>query len=829
MHLSLTDEQQRIVEHSYGPALVFAVAGAGKTTTMVRRIERVVRENIFAADRILASSFSRASVADIKQALKPFVGTARVQVRTLHGLGYAIIREAIKRELVSSLELPKAIESVAYAILSRTLRTARARNVAFHRDLNSLDSEDFFAYVASCKAELSFADLKAETLPRQSKAKQAVAPNHNRWYLELFQIFEEERKAMAVLTFDDLIPQAWTLLIKHKSFRESYQTMFDAVMVDEFQDMNLGQVELLDLLVETHGNYFVVGDDDQCLYSWRGTSNEFILTFDKRYKAKRYVISDNFRCFAEHTVLANHVIARNTKRTPKTLCPARGFGGQTRIETHKDNQAMGNAIAKNIKEALKAGEQADQIAILVRLYAETAFIEYGLIEQDIPYEIIGNVPFYDRSENKLLLKYFYIAQFERQLQEGNELSSFDQQLLGEIWWDVLRTPKRYLSREQSDNSLREVLVRGTAPTLALSMASGHLPHGARESILSLSRTIAWLVEQIASDTKPAFEVLQELEARLEYKSYLLENSGFAETGEGKVQNVQAFIEYAQAKGSVSAFLAHLEKISFGSAGSVQVNTSLKRVVISSVFRAKGLQWPHVIVPGVNYGHYPAAGVNIDLSEERRLFYVALTRTQANLELHLVSERQPSIFMEGLVALLKDTRLAEASLNKDLASWEAQDALNVMKVYRYLERYLEVWHDAAQDKQLLASWLVAADKAWRLVSEAVLPKSLVNKLQNNQVVDETKVAACKHCLQGTQTIAKPPNTVIKAIEASWRPYSKEKDGALPKGTRVRHALHGEGQIVGFGSDPSFAYVDIAFDKGRTVRLLLQHARFEVATQ
>lgn len=793
---------------------------------MVHRIERVIRENIFAADRILASSFSRASVADIKQALKPFSGTASVQVRTLHGLGYAIIRDAMKLELISSVELPDNIESVAYAILTRTLRTARAQHVAFSRELNSLDSEDFLAYVSSCKAELSFADLKAEALPKQAKGKQAVAPKQNRWYLDLFQIFEEERKEMGVLTFDDLIPQAWALLIKHKAYRETYQSKFDAVMVDEFQDMNLGQVELLDLLVEKHGNYFVVGDDDQCLYSWRGTSNEFILTFAQRYKAERYVISDNFRCFAEHTVLANHVIVRNTKRTPKTLCPARGFGGQTTIETHKNNQAMGTSIAKNIKEALTAGEKPDHIAILVRLYAETAFIEYGLIEQNIPYKIIGNVPFYDRSENKLLLKYFHIAQLERQMQDGNKLSSSDQQLLGEVWWDVLRTPKRYLSREQSENSLREVLVRGTPPTLALTMASGRLPHGARESMVILSRTIAWLADLLVSDTKSAFEVLQDLEARLEYKTYLVENSGFAETGEGKAQNVQAFIEYAQGKGSVTEFLAHLEKISFGAAGRDKANDSVPRVVISSVFRAKGLQWLHVIVPAVNYGHYPAAGANIDLSEERRLFYVALTRTQANLELHVVSERQPSIFMEGLVALLRDTRLAEASLKKDASLWEAEDALNVMKVYRYLERYLEVWRDESQDQHLMASWLVAADKAWRSVSEGILPNALVKRLQNNQAIDETKVIACKNRLQGTSSSVSQPPSIVAAIEPASKSYSKEEDGELPKGTRVRHALHGEGQIVGFGSDPSFAYVDIAFDKGRTVRLLLQHATFDV---
>jgi DNA helicase II / ATP-dependent DNA helicase PcrA len=153
--------------------------------------------------------------------------------------------------------------------------------------------------------------------------------------------------------------------------------------------------------------------------------------------------------------------------------------------------AMGIKIAKNIKEAIQAGTSPQDIAVLVRLYAETGVIEYGLIEQGIPYEIVGNVPFYDRPENKLLVKYLLVAQIERRMQERDgKLAADELAQLTEVWWDVLRTPKRYLSREQSESILREVLTRATPPSAALLMASGRASPAVRNGLVQLAKTIA---------------------------------------------------------------------------------------------------------------------------------------------------------------------------------------------------------------------------------------------------------------------------------------------------------------------------------------------------
>jgi DNA helicase-2/ATP-dependent DNA helicase PcrA len=641
-----------------------------------------------------------------------------------------------------------------------------------------------------------------------------------RWYLGLYELFERERLMMGVLTFDDLIPEAWVLLARHEALARKYQEGYDAVMVDEFQDTNLSQVALLDILVARHKNYLVCGDDDQGIFGFRKASNTFILGFTKRYKATRYLISDNFRCYAEHTILANHVIHRNKHRAPKQLNPSRGFGGETVLATHATSEVMGAGIARNIREAIDAGREPKDIAVLVRLYAETGVIENSLITEGVPYRIIGNVPFYDRPENTLLLKYLRLAILDRRIEAG-EMNASIKAEVSEVWWDVVRTPRRYVRREASDALLREVITRGTPPSAALLTAGGSSRY-AGPKLVELGQTVAWLGEAVASPRASAHAVLMELERRLDYRQFLLDNSGFAETGQGRAQTVMTFIDYAKGKGNTEAFLSHLERISFSQAG-LEKTPASSQVILSSVFRAKGLEWPHVIVPAINYGHYPAAGGNTDLSEERRLFYVALTRSKGRLDLHVVKDRPPSIFMEGLSELLDNANKSAVAFKKHVLEWEAQDALALVRVYQHLEGFISRWSGlTASERTLVAQWLLAANKAYSLASRAPLPRELERSLLEVTDLDEEKVALCASSL-GVQH--RLPNKQNPPALPSRR-YDVQSDGMLERGARVRHALHGEGKIMGFGVERGLEFVEIAFDKGRNVKLPLKHAAFDI---
>ena len=814
-----TDEQQKIIDHDLGPALVFAVAGAGKTTTMVRRIERLVRERIFKPERTLATSFSKATVNDLKKALAVFPHAGPVHVKTLHGLAYQILRDAQKLKLGPELKLPEDVETAPHAILNGALNLARSSRSSFLAELDSLDREDFFAYVGGCKATLAFTRERYRELPHGSMATEAEPPSTLSWYLGLFNLFERVRLEMGVLTFDDLVPEAWARLVQYPALAKRYQDLYDAVLVDEFQDTNLSQVELLDILIASHKNVMCVGDDDQAIYGFRKASNTFILNFAKRYSATTYRISDNFRCFAEHTILANHVIQRNKVRAPKQLSPVRGFGGETVIASHESADEMGVRIAENVGSAINSGLRADQVAVLVRLYAETGAVETALIEEGIPYRIVGNVPFYDRPENVLLLKYLQVALIER-CATGSPISPSDKAQLSEVWWDVLRIPKRYVRRDAADTLLRDILIHNTPPSVAL-LTAGGMSGFAGPKLVALGQTLTWLVEAIEKGAS-AYALLLELEAQLEYKKFLLENSGFVETGQGKAQNVEAFIEYARGKGDAAALLAQVER-----ARAAHNSARGSQVVISSIFRAKGLEWPHVIVPAVNYGHIPAAGNDTDLSEERRLFYVALTRTKATLELHVVKNRPPSIFMEGLNNLRNAAQASREAFNTPLEHWGATEAVAVADVYRYLDRYVEVWSgmDEAEQRQL-AEWMLAANKAWGMKSTSPLPSHLERQLSQAASTDEAKVKACAQKLGvlhrlGTQT---PPT----AATGQRRPYSFERDGRLERGAQVWHKLHGSGRVVFMGKDQNHEVIEVAFDKGRTTKFLRERAGLEILT-
>ncbi|MCX7803468.1 MAG: ATP-dependent helicase, partial [Meiothermus ruber] len=409
MSLCLTDEQQAIVAHNEGPALVFAVAGAGKTTALVHRLERLVRERVFEPRKILATSFSRMAVNDLKRALARWPHTQGIQVSTLHALGYRIVRKAASEGLLKLAEVRD--EGSEQALLQRTLRRARELKLEWVSELENLEAEDFLSYVGACKGNLQYADLKGAGLPPAALrvASQAQAPEELEWYLELYKLMEQVRLEEGLLTFDDMLMTGWEVLVRHPEILQVVQKAFQAVLVDEFQDVNLAQSEMLDLITQPHRNYMAVGDDDQTIYEWRGASPRFILEFAQRYGAKKYLIRDTFRCPAPQVVLAGRVIAHNQQREPKRLSLTKGFQGRVhlRLEPHTPAQAQG--LVSDIAGLLAQGRKPGEMAVLVRLYAQTPYIEQCLIERQIPYRVVGSTPFYQRPEIQGLLAYLQLA------------------------------------------------------------------------------------------------------------------------------------------------------------------------------------------------------------------------------------------------------------------------------------------------------------------------------------------------------------------------------------------------------------------------------------
>lgn len=720
----LTSAQQAVVDHDAGPALVFAVAGAGKTTAMVHRIERLVRQRLFPASQILATSFGKGNEQDLRQKLAPWPHCRAVRVRTLHALGRSIIVRAQQAGHWSHVRLsPDAGESydLDQRLLTIAIQQARLRAEPYAPELEAVDRQDFLSYVAACKGNLRYADLQRADLPSPALrvAGEAEAPGAALdWYLDLYRLFEAVRLQQGVVTFADMLLMGWEALVRYPSVLEVMQAEIQCVLVDEFQDVNRAQAQILDLLTAPNRNYMVIGDDDQTIYEWRGANPRFILEFERRYKARKYVIDDNFRSPAGPLVLANRLVAHNRQRAPKRLQLTRGFKGETRVRLQADAATMASAIVDKIQTLQDEGWRWRDMAVLVRLNAHTPYIEQGLIGAEIPF-LVSN-PFYSRYEIRTLVYYVRLAWVEWALQTGKELSAAQRRWFTEAWQAVYNRPKRYLSRQLHDSVVETVLKRGASPTEALRRVLPQAPHdGVAANLEFLADDLAWLAVRLRSD---AAQTLAELEERLEYKAYLLDSSGFPQTGAGRAASVDALIDYARGKGTVLDFVQHLRRLSRHRTGRRAV-AGEDAVTLTTIHGAKGLEWPIVFLAQCNQEIMPFNGQRAEnMEEERRLFYVALTRSSHHLYLHAVKSQPLSPFLAetGWRQALPALREVGHILQRNPRSWQAIDAWQLARsVKRYgLNRYFEHWWDAAPARReavarkmrdFLAA--VAAQNAW----------------------------------------------------------------------------------------------------------------------
>lgn len=689
----LTDQQQAIVNHDYGPALVFAVAGAGKTTAMVHRIARLVRDGVFPAQNILATSFNKAANEEIITRLKQHPGCQPVQVKTLHALGYLIIREAQQQGQLTNLRLASAragVEGGDRHLLYKTLAEARRRRVRYADELGRLDPDDFLSYVGACKGNLHYAKLEETQLSAAARqiARQARAPEGLAWYLDLYRIYEQVRLQEGILTFDDMLMTGWEVLAREGSILAQLRQQFQCVLVDEFQDINLAQSELLDLLTSPQRNYMAIGDDDQTIYEWRGASPRFILGFEQRYAAQVYYMTENFRCKAPHIVLANRVIEHNQQRRPKTLGLTQGFDGDAYLHLEANADQMGRHIAQQIQGYLRADYAPNLLAVLVRIYAQTPPIEQHLINAKIPYEIVGSEPFYARPEVRVLLDYCTVAQLEQRL------SSSAEQDFRRAWFRIYNQPTRYLSRALAEQIAESVLRHGMTMSRALGAACHEANERQERALAKLADDLKWLAEAVTSH-RSAEVILRQLEQRLGYMDFLKGSSAYPETGAAKAASIAALLDYAAKKGSLAQFLHHLEELAAAHKKAV-ADPKQPTVTITTPFRAKGLEWPVVFVPNCNQGTIPYERM-ASLEEERRLLYVAITRARQTLHLHARRDQPLSQFLEEAAAAetLVNVQAIQRALASEPSQWRTEEmvALAVHSQRLNLAAYFRHWWDA----------------------------------------------------------------------------------------------------------------------------------------
>lgn len=638
MPLQLTNEQQAIVQHNTGPALVFAVAGSGKTTAMVHRIARLVQDGIFGPERILALAYNRAAVQQIHTHLQQWPQCRQVQVSTLHQLGLQIIRTAKDHAWVPARWKTHSSElaTLQRQLLENARIQARKTWDSFREELDDLDADDFLDFVSICKNNLQYVALPVNLPDPTSSVEVAIAPKEKPWYLPLYRLYEEIRCNRAEITFDDQVVMGWELLSSVSELQALMQSKYQCVLVDEYQDVNRAQHALLDLLTQSHRNYMAIGDDDQTIYTWRGASQYFILQFQEYYGATKYVMEDNFRCRGNHIAIANMLIRQNQRREPKQMRPTHGYDGVTRLYRYESSLKMATGIAMEIASGIREQHrQYADYALLLRLNVQSPTIEQTLLDHEIPIHLDGRLAFFQRPEISPLRAYLQIGCFERH----GALTADDAKLVAQAWLNCYQHPMRYLTRTfakaVSDTIIQKQLcLSQSLQHMCRQPLADHLQAGA-EQIMALCH---WFADVV--DSLPASEVLHRLDGTLGYCTYWEKKGTRKDPGEVKVESIKSFLYYVGKHGTVREVLHWLDTVD----QQLQSTDTRDAVTITTIHKAKGLEFPVVIIPDCNDGIFPLGGDTADIEEERRLLYVAITRSQEELHLYSVKTRNDSPFL-----------------------------------------------------------------------------------------------------------------------------------------------------------------------------------------
>ncbi len=592
----LNDAQKEAVITTEGPVSVLAGAGSGKTKVLTTRIYHLIR-NGTPAERILAVTFTNKAAREMRERLAHMLDDARLPtVVTFHGLGRILLERFGTR-----IGVPRY-----FAIFDRddSERVVKEALKALDVDPKEVPPRAILARIGKAKGD-------GETAA-EFRAKHAQEGFRSRITAEVWARYDEALKREKSLDFDDLIALPARLLREHADIREEAKTLFSYIHVDEFQDTNALQAELASILAQTHKNIFVVGDIDQCIYTWRGATIENLLSFEDTYPgAKSIVLAHNYRSTKTIVEAANRIIEKNRNRKEKVAITDNDEGEPIRI--HVANTADGEArwIADEARHQMLAGVAPENIAVLYRTNFQSRAIEEAFLRGRIPYKLLGT-RFLDRKEVKDVLAWIRLA-----LEPTRETDRMR----------AVQFPPRGIGK----------------------VTLGKLTAGQRDALKPAERSKVEAFEALVNELH---EHAQTLTAS-EFVRLVIERSGIAATlakgGDEDAERLENAKELATLASRYDAtpgveginnFLA--DTALAGDQDEMDREQSKTGVTLMTVHASKGLEFDTVFVSGLEEGLFPHQGMGDekrDEEEERRLFYVAVTRARKRLILTLARVRR----------------------------------------------------------------------------------------------------------------------------------------------------------------------------------------------
>ncbi len=609
----LNPVQKEAVLFGDGPLLVLAGAGSGKTRVLTRRIVHLILRRGLPPDRILAVTFTNKAAGEMRSRVEAMLGfdAAGLWIGTFHSICLRLLRRHADR-----LGFDRGI-TVFDADDQISLLRQVLKEEAGH-DADAPKVRELATIISLAKNRMWEPDDLAHHLPRPDRERLA----------HFYRRYQEKLRAQGGADFDDLLVLAVRLIENHPDLGDRYARKFEHILVDEYQDTNHIQFRLVRRLAEGHGNIMVVGDDDQSIYGWRGADLSNILEFEKRFK-KAVVLrmTQNYRSTGSILEVANAVVKNNRSRLEKSLWTENEEGRRPAFFVADDEEDEARRIVQGIQREARDGRlRPGEVAILYRVHALSRPLEEACLNFGLPYALVGGVVFYQRKEIKDLLAYLRLV-----------VNPFDSVSFARaLSWPSRGIGNVGLARiTEAAAASSGDLVRAAAGLTAEAGLRGR----AIEKVREFGTLVLELADRAARGPEPLLRTVCERTAFFDR----LKESG--EPGwEDRVANVLELLDGAgrfQEREGEGSLQAWLDQVALYTSLDTRV-PSEERITLMTVHNAKGLEWPHVYIAGLEEGLFPHASAFDDpaeMEEERRLFYVAATRARQSLTLSASEERR----------------------------------------------------------------------------------------------------------------------------------------------------------------------------------------------
>ena len=611
---TLNKEQRQAVDTLDGPLLILAGAGSGKTRALTYRIANLVDHGV-SPWNILALTFTNKAAREMRERTEALLGGSvkDMWVATFHSCCTRILRSDIDK-------------------------LGRDRNFVIY------DDDDQTSLIAAIMKRLGVNDkdiTKRQIKEHISEAKNKSTeperflmdnPYLDESVLKVFREYQRSLKEYNALDFDDLLGKTLELFQSCPEVLQKYRSKFRYILVDEYQDTNVMQYHIVELLAREHGNICVVGDDDQSIYGWRGADIRNILDFEKDFPGAKVIrLEQNYRSTSNILDAANAVIENNQGRKSKKLWTDNGRGDRIETFTADSERDEAHFVCRKIMEGVRNGMNYGDFAVLYRMNAQSRIPETTMVNYGIPNKVYGGQRFYERKEIKDIMAYLRLI-----------YNPFDDIALKRI----INVPKRSIG-DASIAELARVAEQEGKSMLVAALTSENIDPRAMKKIKPFADTMGELIA--LSRTMPLSEFTWGMISALEYETYLKAEDKRGEV-ESRMDNLRELIgnikeiekDLSEGEDALRAFLENVSLVS----DIDSMNDGNGAVALMTLHSAKGLEFPVVFMIGMEENIFPTSRARNDMSnhameEERRLCYVGMTR--AKQKLYLINARQRNIF------------------------------------------------------------------------------------------------------------------------------------------------------------------------------------------